>query len=1564
TTDHTPRTPLTPQPRPHHIPLSHAQQRLWFLHQFEPDSALYNIPVALKLTGALDVTALRRALDDVVVRHESLRTVFVPDDDGTGAYQVVQQAAPLDVAVVEVDADALQPALRAAAGRSFDLSAEPPLHATLFRTAADEHVLLLVMHHIAGDGWSLSPLARDLSTAYTARHTGHEPTWTPLPVQYADFTLWQRHTLGTEDDPHSPLTRQLTHWRHQLQGLPEELDLPTDRPRPQTPSHQGGTVDFTVPAELRDRLEAVAREYQCTPFMVMQAALAVLLHRLGAGTDIPIGTPVAGRTDDALDDLVGFFVNTLVLRTDLSGDPTFTELLVRVRETDLAAYAHQDVPFERLVEALNPERSSSRHPLFQTALSWNDDEEQRALSAIDALPGLVVSAQGTPLEAAKFDLLFSFSDASDGYAGRIEYSADLFVHDSVRTMAERLLRVLAVLVAHPDRPVRSADVLAEEERRRVLAEFGAGPDADGSAYLPGGLPRRFEDQAARTPDAVAVAFGGQELTYAELNARANRLARGLLAKGLRPESRVGVLMERSADLVVVLLAVAKAGGVYVPLSTAYPDSRMRWILSATGSEVLVTDTALADRAAEVAGDAPVLPVSGTDEPIAAGEDDGDLVLDIRPDRLVYVMFTSGSTGEPKGVAVTHADVTALAADRRWRDGVVDRVPLHSPHAWDGSTFELWAPLLNGGRVVVAPPGELDIESLRRLIVDHGVTALFLTTGLFRVLAQEHPECLAGVRQVWTGGDLASVEAMRRVRERCPATTVVHVYGPTETTTFATCHEVGEQDTAPTAAGVPIGRPMDGMLHYVLDEALRPVPPGVPGELFVAGAGLARGYWHRADLTAERFVADPYGAPGTRMYRTGDVVRWDREGRVEFLGRADGQVKVRGFRIELAEIEAAFAAHPAVAQVAVVVREDRPGDKRLAAYVVPAAAGSGQELRDHLASALPDYMVPQAIVELDALPLTSIGKLDRRALPVPEWGARAVSRAPRTAREETLARLFAEVLGVPEVGVDDGFFDLGGDSIMSIQLVSRARKAGLVLTPKDVFERRTVASLAEVTGGGGGAAAEEPGEGTGTLPATPIMHWLRERGGPVDRFNQSTVLRVPPGLSQDALLSAVQALLDHHDALRMRVTEDPGAGGLACEITPPGTVGAGTVVRRVDAAGTDAAAREELWAAEAEAAAGRLDPVSGRMVQVVWFDRGPGHDGRLLLVVNHMVVDGVSWRILLPDLAEAYEAAADGRTPRPAPVGTSLRRWARTLREEAVSPARGAEAEYWAGVVAGTEPPLGSAPLDAKQDTHATAGRLTLTLPAEVTGPLLTTVPTLFRAGVNDVLLSAFALALDAWLGADARSAYLVDLEGHGRVEEAVAGAELSRTVGWFTSMYPVRLEPGHYHRAEALAGGAAAGTVLKRIKEQLRAVPGEGIGYGLLRHLNPATRARLAGGRRPQLGFNYLGRFGAAPQTGAWAPEPGVAGPAGEADTAPLSHVVELNSHTADEPGGPRLVATWTWAGRLLPQESVARLAQAWFAALRALTEHAEAPDAGGLTPSDVALEISQEEIDEFEDLL
>ncbi|MFI2606495.1 amino acid adenylation domain-containing protein [Kitasatospora sp. NPDC018619] len=1051
------RPALRPAARPERVPLSSAQQRLWFIEQFEGPSALYNTPVAVRLTGAVDLPALERAVRDVVDRHEVLRTVF-PTVDGR-PHQLVVSAQELPLHQVRVaDQGQLRAALVAAGEEVFDLAHDLPVRATLFSLPHDEHVLLVLMHHIASDGWSVGPLFRDLAEAYRARAAGTAPRWEPLPVQYADYTLWQRELLGTDERPSALLTAQLAHWRQTLADAPEELALPYDRPRPAVPGHRGGLVELHVDAGLHGALGELAAAQNASLFMALQAAVATLYTRLGAGTDLPLGTPVAGRTDEALDDLVGFFVNTLLLRTDTSGDPTFRELLDRVRRTDLDAYDHQDVPFERLVEHLNPTRTPARHPLFQTLVAL---ESRAAVPA--AFGDLGCAEHPFELDVAKFDLSFRFTEQGPqaGLTVAVEYAVDLFDHATAAAIGERLVRVLRAAVAAPDAPIGGIEILDPAEREQLLTGWNGPVTAVPEATL----PELFEAQAAATPGALAVVCGTERLDYAELDSRAEHLAARLAAAGVGAETPVVLLMDRSAELLVAVLAVAKAGGTYVPLDDRHPAERLRRITAGTAAALVLVDEAHRDHPLAADAPCPVLPLT-------AGWFDGPRERRAHrtaphPEQLAYVMFTSGSTGEPKGIAISHRDVVQLATDRCWRHDEGLRVLFHAPHAFDASTYEIWAPLLSGGRVVVAPPGDLDAAAIRELVRVHALTHVHVTAGLFRVIAEEDPGIFAGVREVLTGGDVVSAPAVRRVLEAVPGIAVRALYGPTETTLCATHHPMPDAAAVPDT--VPIGRPLDNTRPYVLDTALRPVPAGVAGELYLAGAGLARGYVGRPALTAERFVACPFGGPGERMYRTGDLVRWTADGVLEFLGRADDQVKIRGFRIELGEVEAAFTAHEGVGQALAVVREDQPGDKRLVVYATGKATDG--ELRAFVADRLAAYMLPAAVVVLDALPVTANGKVDRRALPAPEYAGAAEGRAPRTERERELCALFAEVLGVPTVSIDDRFFDLGGHSLLATRLVSRIRAAlGAELPIRALFDAPTVAALAAVLPGGEEAPA--------------------------------------------------------------------------------------------------------------------------------------------------------------------------------------------------------------------------------------------------------------------------------------------------------------------------------------------------------------------------------------------------------------------------------------------------------------------------------------------------------------
>ncbi|MGW7438729.1 amino acid adenylation domain-containing protein, partial [Streptomyces sp. NPDC054849] len=1214
------------------IPVSYAQQRLWLIDQIEGPTALYNLPFAVRLRGTLDTAALRAATADVVARHEALRTVF-PLAGGVPVQRILS-SAEAEIAFETVDcAPGDYPALRdRAASHTFDLSSELPLRITVFsltpasRTTA-EHVLLVVLHHIAGDGWSLGPLLRDLATAYAARLDGCAPDWEPLPVQYADYALWQREVLGEEHDPDSMMSRQLDYWRGVLSALPEELELPVDRPRPPAPTGAADAVPFAYGPELHAALAGLARRHRATLFSVLQAGLAALFTRLGAGTDIPLGTGVAGRSDEALNDLVGFFVNTLVLRTDTSGDPSFAELVGRVREAQLDAFAHQDVPFERLVEEINPVRSLGRHPLFQTLLVLQNHEEGEL-----GLPGLESAPEPLGLRVAKFDLNIGVTElhapdgAPGGLTGSVEYAADLYDRATVTTLFERLGRLLAAAAADPEAPIGTLDILAPEELRRLRDEWNAT-----AAPVPSGsLPDLFEAQAARTPDAAALAHDGGAVGYAELNTRANRLAHHLIACGVGPESPVALLMERSVDLVVATLAVLKAGGCYVPLHASLPPERMAALLADTAAPVLLTDRT------DPGFPHTAVVVRPGDEKAAPEHDPG---IPVHPDRLAYVMFTSGSTGTPKGVAVRHRDVVDLAADRRWQDGRHRRILLHSPHAFDASTYELWTPLLSGGTVVVAPPGSLDAAALHAVATRHQVTAVFLTKALFDLVAEQAPETFRALRTVCTGGEAASGTLMRRVLDHCPDLFLAHVYGPTEATTFATHHPLAPADLA--GPRPPIGAPLDNMRAHVLDARLQPVPPGVPGELYVTGAGLARGYWHRPALTAERFVADPY-APGERMYRTGDLVRRRTDGAIEFLGRIDGQVKLRGFRIEPGEIEAVLSRHPAVRQVIVVPREDRPGDTRLVGYCSVLASALdevpelGAEFKRFAADTLPGYMVPSAVVVLPTLPLNANGKVDRRALPAPELGPATAGRAPRDENERVLCTLFGEILGIDDITIDDDFFELGGHSLLATRLAGRARtELGAELAIADLFRAPTVAALAARLATGPARPALRPEPRPERLPvsfAQRRLWFLGQAEGPSATYNVTLALRLTRPLDANALERALGDVTARHETLRTVFGEVDGVPYQRVLPAPPAPLLTVTdrPVQELTGHTFDLAVDVPLHA--------YLRPESP-------------DEHVLLLVMHHIASDGWSLRPLFHDLADAYTARLGGEPPvwEPLPV---------------------------------------------------------------------------------------------------------------------------------------------------------------------------------------------------------------------------------------------------------------------------------------------------------------------------
>ncbi|MFJ8166800.1 amino acid adenylation domain-containing protein, partial [Streptomyces sp. NPDC096136] len=931
------RPALLPAVRPEVLPLSHAQERLWFLHKLEGPSPTYNMPFALRLSGQLDRAALGEAFNDVIARHEALRTVYREVEGRPGQHVLVPEQARIELRVVPSSDSLLSAHLDEAARREFDLSGQVPLHAQLFVLSPTESVLMLVLHHIAGDGWSMAPLARDLMAAYSARLTGGEPQWPDLPVQYADYTLWQRELLGDDTDPDSPFSRQYAYWAEQLADLPEQVTLPTDRPRPAVAGNKGDACAFSFDTELHHGLTALARSADTTVYMVLQAALAALMTRLGAGTDIAIGSPIAGRTDEGLDHLIGFFVNTLVLRTDTSGDPSFADLLAQVRQTSLAAYAHQDVPFQHLVEKLNPQRSAAHHPLFQVALVLQNNKQ-----AAFQLPGLHLASESTHTGTSRFDVMISLTEEhSDlhepaGIGGVVEFATDLYDRSTVETLIARWTRLLRSVVADPSRPIGSLDMLTVGEVALLRDWASAARPEVGEVTL----PELFEAQVRATPEATALEAEGATWSYAELNAWANQIAHWLISQGIGVEELVGLALPRSAERVAAILGVMKAGAGYLPVDPEYPAERIAYMLTDAAPALLVTTDRLMEEmsTADGFGSAGIVTIEATakawrDHP-TTDPTDTDRIAPLTPANTVYTIYTSGSTGRPKGVTVAHTGLASLAATvvERCALATGSRVLQFTSASFDVSVVELMLGFTVGATLVVPGAGRLAGEDLARTLAEERITHVFLPPSALASMAAGTESALPDLATIAVAGEACPPElAERWSRDRL----MINAYGPTETTVYAAT-------SGPLSGShAPIGHPVTNSAVHVLDERLRRVPVGVAGELYIAGKGLARGYLGRFGLTAERFVADPFGEPGARMYRTGDLVRWNRDGELEYLGRTDQQVKIRGFRIEPGEVQAALVRQPEVAQAVVVARQDQPGDTRLVAYVVPEAeAGDG------------------------------------------------------------------------------------------------------------------------------------------------------------------------------------------------------------------------------------------------------------------------------------------------------------------------------------------------------------------------------------------------------------------------------------------------------------------------------------------------------------------------------------------------------------------------------------------------------------------------------------------------
>ncbi|GCE15700.1 non-ribosomal peptide synthetase [Tengunoibacter tsumagoiensis] len=1416
------------RPREYHssLPLSFAQEQLWFLEQWEPGQLTYLIPFALHLQGPLQPEALQQSLQALVERHESLRTCFI-ETQGT-PMQAILPALSIEITrqkweevVQSGQARELPDYLSQLWQSPFHLSEAPLFRAHLLQVAENEHIFTIVIHHIIADGWSVNLLLQELFVCYRACIEHTTPALPPLSVQYADITLWQRESLQG-----AHLETLLTYWRESLRDAPAYLPLPTNHPRPPTASFRGNHISFLMPMPLLSRLKTFCQQQQVTLFMGLLAAFDVLLARSSGEWDLVVGSPLAQRTQSQLEGVIGMLVNTLPLRTQLQPEMSFLQALDRVRQTVLGAWAHQEIPFEKIVSELLTERHAGISPFFQILLVLQNQPPSLA-----SVPELHITEVELEKGTTKFDLTVFLQESAVGLKGVAEYNSDLFEEAAIQRLMERFQSLLEALLSSPEAALGHIPVLLQDEQELILSQWNQTAQNYASESW---VHQEFEKQAALHPDAPAVIAGPHQLSYADLNLRANELAHTLQAYGVRPEGKVGVFIERSLDLPVALLAILKAGGAYVALDPTLPEQRLAFLLADAQASLVLTQEHLQARLTAYTGRILCLDTTSTSRITQANP-----TSSVSSQNLAYTIYTSGSTGVPKGVEVTHASLMNLITwhQRTYQIRQDDRATQIAGLGFDASVWEIWPYLTAGASLylvddaMVTSPGEL-VEWL----CQQKITISFIPTPLLETMYELPWPEKGALRFLLTGGD-----RLKRTEATLPCPLINH-YGPTENTVVTTSGVVEPGQTM----GLPsIGRPIANTQVYLLDTRLEPVPPGVVGEIYIGGDSLARGYLHRPEQTAERFIPHPFHKkPGERLYRTGDLARYLPDGQIDFIGRRDHQVKIRGFRIELGEIETVLLQHPALQEVLVQALEELPGRIRLVGYLVPHNRQdcSISAIRSYLESRLPDYMIPAAFVLLEAFPLTSNGKIDRKALPHPEWTIQRenseLSR-PLTPTEQQLLTIWSQVLGIQGLQIHDNFFEVGGDSILAIQIVARAHQSGLHLTPKELFSHQSIFALANSIVPNLPPIAALP-ETLEEFPLTPIQHYFFEQElSAMDQWGQGMQLDASQSLRPALLEASIHALIAHHSALRLRFSKE--ASGWKQRISEPEDDV--LTFRCIDLSALPPTAQEQVMVMHANQLQMALHLSSGPLLQSVLFLRGQEHDDRFFLFVHHMAVDTISWQILLQDLQTAYSQLLTNAMVQLPPTMTSFAHWAEQLTRYARSPRVLQQSAYWLQPAYFQAYPL---PTDGPLagNSRGSVRSVYLALAPEETTLLLTEARRHAHIQVQELVLTALTQTLTHW---SQKSHLLIDVEGHGR-EDLFEEVDLSRTVGWFTTITPVLLSTG-------LA--ATDGEALRAIKQQLRSLPEKGIGYGLLRYLSEdeTLSSQIRSQPGAQISFNYLGQF-------------------------------------------------------------------------------------------------------------
>jgi amino acid adenylation domain-containing protein/non-ribosomal peptide synthase protein (TIGR01720 family) len=1423
---------IVPRPRPETgLPLSFAQEQLWFLEQIHTTHGAYNLSTALRLRGHLKVSALQQAFDELVSRHEVLRTRF--ESRGGQPVQLINPLQPVTLHIEDLSGLAsadreirLQQRIRENALVQFDLSRGPLLRVVLTKLAEQEQVLLITLHHLITDGWSMAIVLRELLALYDAYRQGLASPLPPLEVQYLDYVLWQREWLQGEE-----LEGQLAYWKTQLANTPATLELPADRPRPATPSFRGGLRLFRLPAILSRRIIELAKKEGVTLYIFSLAALNIVLGRWSGQRDLLVGSATAGRTHREIEGLIGFFVNMFVMRGNLRGDPTFRELLARTREIALQANAHQELPLEKIIAELQPQRNLSRQPLFQVVFlmenTLTEDTPTSPWSRWSDLEAQSVEV-GLGLAVSRFDMMINLFESGRELAGWIEYAADLFDETTMDRFIAHYTHVLEQLVEDPQVRLSQLSILTKPESRQLLVEWNrtAAPEQTGRC-----VHELFTEQALRTPELPAVVCEGRQLTYAELDQRSSNLAEYLRSVGAGPECIVGLCVSRSMEMVVGTLGILKAGSAYLPLDANYPPQRLAFMIEDARAQIVLAER----KWTELFSAMPMVKqVCAFDEVNQADATAVPVVSS--PDNLAYILYTSGSTGQPKGVAVQHRAITRLVRYARYVDLHKQSCVLSAaPLTFDAATFEIWGPLLNGGRVVVLTETIPSAQLIQECVQRNGVDTAWLTSSLFNSIVDQSIEALRGIRQLLIGGEALSVAHVKRARQLLPEQSLINGYGPTECVTFSCTYDIPAH-LPENLSSIPIGRPITDTQVYVLDKDLQPVPVGVLGELYIAGTAVARGYFRRGGLTAAHFVANPFGAPGSRMYATGDRVRYRADGTLQYQGRTDRQVKVRGFRIESGEVEAALLRHPALRAAAVVVRDT--GERLLVAYLVAAQGAvvpDSDTLYDFLKRSLPEYMVPNRFVVLEQLPLTRNGKLDDERLPAPELPAPDAQEyaEPRVPTERVLAKIWADVLKLERVGIHDNFFELGGMSMTALRVTDLAAQAGLTFMPTDLFEFQTIAELAAQLSIGPGQNAEAASL-EGEVPLMPIQRmFMLQTPHLVDQFAIFSQYEVAQPVQSAFLRKAVQYVAAHHDALAIQLISQEK---LILRLLPAVQLQYDKCFAEIDLSHLDASQEPSAFLEIGSTARRRIIEGKPPLLYTVLINRGPGKPQQFLLVAHHFVTDNWSMQVLLEDIETVYGQLAAGQSPLLPRKTTPFKVWAERLATFAHSREFKTDVAMWR---AEQWNDYGVVPFDYPEREYELGSDETLSLKLEniEADPLLEGILREQRAQSTEVFLAVLAETLLQWTG---KPKVAIDLFSSGRATY-FPGLNVARTVGWFSTPVPVLLERN---------SAANMSDMLRQVKQRVRALPSEGIAYGVGKFLLEDGNALVA---MPQVCLNNLG---------------------------------------------------------------------------------------------------------------